>query len=58
MSFRYYITDLFEGTVVGTNNKELAEQSSHCEEYYVIDTEVDAWIVAGKYKSIEEWESD
>ena len=37
--FKYYIVNLFDGNVTGTNKKETAEELSQVEEYFVIDTE-------------------
>lgn len=58
MSFKYYITNLFNGKVVGTNNEELAKQNSYCEEYFVIDIEAGAWLLNGSSQVIEELEND
>lgn len=44
MKFRYYITDLFEGEVRGTNDKEVAEQFAPCDDYFVVDALTGEWI--------------
>jgi hypothetical protein len=43
MKFRYYITDLFEGEVVGTEDRELAKSLSKSEDYFVLDSEKGVW---------------
>lgn len=42
--FRYYITDLFKGEVVGTNSKDLAAECAACEDFYVVDSETAEWL--------------
>ncbi|MBK8191588.1 MAG: hypothetical protein IPK79_14215 [Vampirovibrionales bacterium] len=39
MKFRYYITDLTEGTVLGTNSRQVADHFSECDDYFVIDAQ-------------------
>lgn len=39
MKFRYYITDLMRGCIVGTNETKEAESVALCEDYFVVDTE-------------------
>lgn len=46
MKFRYYIADLYEGRVVGTNNEEKATGLALSEEYFVIDSEAGGWLTA------------
>jgi len=36
--FRFYITNLFVGTIMGTNNQEEAEGLAWSEEYFIVDT--------------------
>lgn len=36
--FRFYITDLFEGEMRGTNDPQIAKDCACCEEYFVLDT--------------------
>lgn len=55
MKFRYYIADLFEGTVWGTNDENKAKGYAQCADYYVIDTEASVWIPeSGEPIEIEE----
>ena len=39
MKFRYYIIDLTEGTVLGTDNRLIATHFSICDDYFVIDAQ-------------------
>lgn len=39
MKFRYYITDLFDGIIKGTNDSQVAKDHSLCEDYFVVDTD-------------------
>lgn len=55
MKFRFYITDISEGNVVGTNDKAVAYEIAQSEDYYVVDTETGDWIMAdGEATAIEE----
>lgn len=44
MKFRYYITDLFDGCIKGTNELEVAQVYATCEDFYVVDTETSKWL--------------
>ena len=44
MKFRYYITDLTEGVVVGTNSRPIADDFAECEDYFVVDAQEGLWI--------------
>lgn len=44
MKFRYYITDLTEGVVVGTNSRSIADDFSECEDCFVVDAQEGLWI--------------
>ena len=39
MKFRYYIIDLTEGTVIGTNNSLIATHYSQSVDFFVIDAQ-------------------
>jgi hypothetical protein len=53
--FRYYIFDPFEGKPVGTNSSTVAEHYAMCEDYFVIDTEQNLWLMSlGVMADIEE----
>ena len=38
MKFRYYITDLDKGLIVGTDEPETARDFAASEDYFVVDT--------------------
>ena len=44
MKFRYYITDLYDGAIRGTNSTDVANDYSMCEDFYVLDTETGLWL--------------
>ena len=44
MKYRYYVTDLFEGAIVGTDSTEDAELLAQSEEHFVIDSETGEWL--------------
>lgn len=46
MKFRYYITDLMEGNICGTNSVETAEYFALSEDYFVVDSETGMWLNA------------
>lgn len=37
MKFRYYIIDLTEGTIIGTNSSAVADHYAVCDDFFVID---------------------
>ncbi len=37
--FRFYITNLFEGEIEGTNDAAKASEFAECEDYFVVDSE-------------------
>lgn len=39
MKFRYYITDLTEGTVLGTNCSAVADHYAACDDFFVINAQ-------------------
>lgn len=44
MKFRYYITDLYKGSITGTNDKQIALGFAACEDYFVVDSHNDEWL--------------
>lgn len=42
--FRYYITDLFDGVIKGTDNKDTALSYAQCVDFFVVDTETGLWL--------------
>lgn len=57
MKFQFYIVDLNEGNVVGTNSEAIAQDLAVSEEYFVIDSEKGEWIQPDDIReSIEEIE--
>lgn len=54
MKFRYYITDLIDGVVKGTDKKEVAEDFRESEEHFVVDTSTGKRLMPGKEVNIRE----
>lgn len=54
MSFRYYITDLNEGAVLGTDNIEVANDLAASEDHFVVDTANGEWVTADGPTKVEE----
>lgn len=50
MSFRFYITDLFNGEVVGTNDIKRAEEFALVEDYFVIEPKENLWYLSDSTK--------
>lgn len=47
--FKYYITSLFEGKIVGTNDQQIAQSFADTEDAFVLDLsdpEQPAWMLA------------
>lgn len=52
--FRYYVTDINDGTVKGTDDEETAISYSFSEEHFVVDTKTGKWLIEGLSEDIEE----
>jgi len=53
--FRYYITELFNGKIVGTNDSAVAEDYAGSEDCFVVDTITGEWLQPnGNKVSVEE----
>lgn len=44
MRFRYYITNLHEGAVEGSNSFDVAENFANSEDYFVVDADTGLWL--------------
>lgn len=44
MKFRYYITDLYEGKICGTDSSPTAHNYAICEDFFVVDTASGKWL--------------
>ena len=54
MKYRYYITDLFAGAIVGTNDKDVADSYALSEDNYVVDVHRGTWISTCGEQEIKE----
>jgi len=52
--FRYYITNLFEGTIEGSDDEKAMNEASHCDEYFIVDTNTGEWLSCGELREIKE----
>jgi hypothetical protein len=44
MKFRYYITDLMEGIVSGTDDPALVNDLRESDDFFIVDTETGLWL--------------
>ncbi len=44
MKFRYYITDVYEGIIRGTDDEDDAYNFASSDEYFVVDSEAGEWL--------------
>ena len=56
MTFRFYITDPYDGALRGTNDEELAREYSLNADFFVADTEEGLWLTPTGDETIEEIE--
>lgn len=53
--FRYYVTDVMNGMIVGTDDRGVADGYAAMEsDAFVVDTETGKWLMAGENDDIEE----
>lgn len=57
MKYRYYIVDLMEGVVVGTNSRPIADDFAECEDYFVVDAQEGLLIQEGEGVEINDAEN-
>ena len=43
MKFRFYITDVNDGSIRGTNDEDIAHNYAESEDNFVVDTETGTW---------------
>ncbi len=52
--FRYYITDLHAGAIVGTNDKDVADSCALSEDHFVVDAQSGIWMTPYGEQEIKE----
>ncbi|MBK8184744.1 MAG: hypothetical protein IPK63_18455 [Candidatus Competibacteraceae bacterium] len=57
MKYRYYITDLIEGVVVGTNSRAIADHFAASDDYFVVDAQNGLWLQSDEEFEINEAEN-
>lgn len=56
MKFRFYITDLMDGCIKGTNDEAIARSCATSEDMFVVDTETNMWLTTGEDSEVPEIE--
>jgi hypothetical protein len=54
--FHFYITDLHNGKVTGTDDRDLALSRAQCEEYFVLEPAENKWLTSNGPVEVEEAE--
>ena len=54
MKYRFYVTNLFDGCIQGSNNEQAMKELSACEDFFIVDTESGQWLSYGEYHEIGE----
>ena len=54
MKFRFYVTDLHQGLICGTDDAETARDFSASEDYFVVDTETGKWLTTDDDVEVQE----
>ena len=57
MKYRYYITDLIEGVVVGTNSRPIADNFAESDDYFVVDAQNGLWLQSDEDVEINDAEN-
>ena len=52
--FRYYIINLFDGNIEGSDDEVAMMEASYCDEYFIVDTNTGEWLSCGKLREIKE----
>lgn len=45
--FKYYVTDLYSGSIKGTNSDEDAQNIAECEDFFVVDSTTGEMLIPG-----------
>ena len=53
-TFRFYIADLFNGHVVGTNDEAKAADYASSEDYFVVDSQTGEWLTPEGVEEVTE----
>jgi hypothetical protein len=56
--FRFYITDLFEGVITGTDDEAMARRLALSEDFFVVDSENNLWITSHDTRYVQELKSN
>ena len=58
--YKYYITNSFNGSIEGTNSKEVAYEASMSCDYFVLEVETGKWISMNEDITVREftWMND
>lgn len=47
MSFRFYVTDTFDGAIYGTDDEEQASGLAESTDFFVVDAKANEWLLPG-----------
>lgn len=47
MKFKYYVTDLYSGSIKGINDDAEAPNIAECEDFFVVDSTTGEWLIPG-----------
>jgi hypothetical protein len=56
MTFIFYITDLYEGAIKGTNDEDLAKEYAKSEDFFVVNAESGMWLQPDNEVEVKEVE--
>jgi len=51
MKFRFYITSLPAGEILGTDDPNVALPYAECEDYFIVDTATGEWLNPGNERN-------
>lgn len=54
MKFRFYITDLFDGVINGTNDENTASEYAVSSDFFVVDSELGVWLTEDGKEEVNE----
>lgn len=53
--YRYYITNIFDGSIQGSDEETEMMEASRCDEFFILDTATGKWLVDGELLDIHEY---
>jgi hypothetical protein len=56
--FKYYITDLFDGSIVGTNDETKARDYTVSDDHFVVDAERGVWLLSDEEVPVKDLDGE